>query len=307
VLGRSTLLSSAMPRRSNDFQRVVFLIRHAMADGATVTESMMMRDRITKTAREVDIVIAGTLGSHRVVVSVECRDHERVADVSWVEQMKAKHERLNTNALVLCSRAGFSAEARRVAEAYGIECFALEDVESANVTKMLGEGGALWAKSATTTVEKVKVDFDAFGELAAETLVAGPDNLLYSADETELGPIRELVEAAVRSEHAMRPVMAEATEEHKWLELTWERPVDSNGNRLWMKKVEPFILRPVERIRIAGPFRIDISKFGMRHGRLGDVFFAWGKGNVYGREAIIVASALPSGAKKLSLSFGTGT
>jgi len=278
-----------------------------MANGATVTESMMMRDRITKTAREVDVVIAGTVGFHRVVVSLECRDHARVADVAWVEQMKAKHERLNTNALILCSRSGFSAEARRVAEASGIECIALEDVESVDVTNMLGEGRALLAKSVTTTVEKVKVDFHAFGELASETLVAAPDNLLYSADETELGPIRELVEGAVRSENAMRRVIADATEEHRWLELTWERPVDATGSHLWMKKVQPFVLRPVERIRIAGPCRIEISKFGMRQGRLGEVLFAWGKGHVHGREAMIVASVLPDGAKKLSLSFGTGT
>ena len=42
-----------MPKRSNDFQRLVYLVRVNLAGGATVTESKMMRDRLTKRFREV--------------------------------------------------------------------------------------------------------------------------------------------------------------------------------------------------------------------------------------------------------------
>lgn len=37
-----------MPKRSNDFQRLIYLIRVNLAEGAKVTESKMMRDRQTK-------------------------------------------------------------------------------------------------------------------------------------------------------------------------------------------------------------------------------------------------------------------
>jgi hypothetical protein len=43
-----------MPKRTNDFQRLVYLVRVNLADGATVTESKMLEDRVTKTMREVD-------------------------------------------------------------------------------------------------------------------------------------------------------------------------------------------------------------------------------------------------------------
>ena len=46
-----------------------------------------------------------------------------VADVTWVDTMKSKHERLDTNALLLASRSGFTPEARDVAKKYGIELF----------------------------------------------------------------------------------------------------------------------------------------------------------------------------------------
>ena len=105
-----------MPKRSNDFQRLVYLVRLNLADGAKVIESKMMRDRLTKRYREVDVVIQGRVGSQRVVVCVECRDHKRVADVTWVDMMKTKHDRLDTNALLLASSSGFTQEAIDVAQ-----------------------------------------------------------------------------------------------------------------------------------------------------------------------------------------------
>ena len=76
---------ATMPKRSNDFQRLVYLVRLNLAAGAHVTESKMMRDRLTRRFREVDVVIKGKVGSQPVVVCVECRDHKRVADVTWVD------------------------------------------------------------------------------------------------------------------------------------------------------------------------------------------------------------------------------
>ena len=70
-----------MPKRTNDFQRLVYLVRVNLADGATVTESKMLTDRVTKRKREVDVCIEGHVGQHPVIVSVECRDHKRIADV----------------------------------------------------------------------------------------------------------------------------------------------------------------------------------------------------------------------------------
>ena len=77
-----------MPKRTNDFQRLVYLVRVNLANGATVTESKMLRDRVTKRMREVDVCISGHVGTHPVLVCVECRDHQRVADVTWVDMMK---------------------------------------------------------------------------------------------------------------------------------------------------------------------------------------------------------------------------
>jgi hypothetical protein len=97
-----------MPKRSNEFQKLVFLVKKHVAPGPTVTESKFLRDRVTGANREVDVCIESTIGGHEILVSIECRDRGRRADVGWVEEMKAKHERLPTNALVPISKSGFT-------------------------------------------------------------------------------------------------------------------------------------------------------------------------------------------------------
>lgn len=292
-----------MPKRSNDFQRLIYLVRVNLADGAKVTESKMMRDRLTKRFREVDVVIEGKVGLQPVVVAIECRDHRRVADVTWVDTMKSKHERLDTNALLLASRSGFTPEARDVAKKYGIELFTLEDVEDADMPSMLGPQGSLWLKSVEVTAAKVSVRVGPVGEFPAETVATIPDNLLYVKDGAELCQIKELVDALLKSPRARDYVLAEGIEDHKWFELVWAPPSDREGNPLYMKKLEPAVLRPIESIRVVGPCKVQVGKFGMRHGKIGDVRVAWGKTMIAGKHAIAVATVAPSGEAKLSVNF----
>jgi hypothetical protein len=86
-----------IPKRANEFQRLIFAIRTNLATGAKVTESRLLRDRLTKRFREVDVCIESSVGGTSIMVCVECRDHARPADVGWVDAMKEKHTRLPTS------------------------------------------------------------------------------------------------------------------------------------------------------------------------------------------------------------------
>ena len=99
ALIRGGVSPTQMPRRTNEFQRLIAAIQGHLDPGSSVAESELLPDRITGTGREVDVVISGKVGSQPVTVSVECRDRARSADVTWVEQMQAKHSRLATNVL----------------------------------------------------------------------------------------------------------------------------------------------------------------------------------------------------------------
>lgn len=292
-----------MPKRTNDFQKLVYLVRIHLANGAKVTESKMMRDRVTKRWREVDVHIKGCVGSHPVVVCIECRDHKRVADVTWVDTMKSKHDRLATNALILASRSGFTPEARDVAKAYGIETFTLDEVDSADFPALLGPQSDLWFKSLTVSADRVSVRVAPTQMLEGETVATTPDNLIYTGEGTELCQIRPLVEKLLQSAGARDYFLVEGKEEHKWFEAIWEPPQDLIGRPLYMKKMEPEVLREIESIRIVGPCKVEISRFGLRHAMLGGIHVAWGKTQVSGREALAVATLDTSGEKKFSLNF----
>jgi hypothetical protein len=290
-----------MPKRSNDFQRLIYLVRLNLAEGATVTESNMMRDRQTKGYREVDVVIRGKVGTHPVVVCVECRDHKRVADVGWIDAMKAKHDRLETNVLLLASSAGFTKEARKVAATYGIELFTLESQEDADLPSLIGSNGSLWHKTYEVSASKVSIRVGAVGALAVETVATSPDNLIHLEDATELCQVKDLVDKMLNSERVRDYITREGREEHTFFEFRWEPPSDDLGRPLYMMKLEPRVLRPIESVRVVGPCKIQLGRFGMQHGRLGLIRVAWGKATIGGRDAMAVATLTPSGQTKLSI------
>lgn len=290
-----------MPKRSNDFQRLIYLVRVNLAEGAKVTESKMMRDRLTKRYREVDVVVEGKVGGQDVIVSVECRDHQRVADVTWVDLMKSKHDRLDTNALILASRTGFTPEARDVANKFGIKVFTLDDIEGSDLPALLAPGGELWIKSVTITAQKVTIAVPEAEALGAETVVANPDNLLYLEDGTEVLQVQQVVDAMLKSDRLRDYLLSEGKEEHMWFEFAWEPPEAPDGKPFYVKKLEPSVLRPVDSIRVVGPCTVEIGRFGMRHGKIGNVAVAWGKTAISGRDTMAVATVDSSGQAKLSI------
>jgi hypothetical protein len=293
-----------MPKRTNDFQRLVYLVRVNLAAGATVTESKMLADLVTKHKREVDVCIEGHVGGDPVIVCVECRDSKRVTDVTWVNAMKGKHERLPTSLLILASRRGFTAKAREVATSYGIKTFSLEEVDQVDFPALLKSSSSLWTKSVTVSASKVLVRVRATTSLAEEAVRVTPTNLVYSSDGKELGQIGELVEMMLNSGLARDHLLREGMEDHAWFQLVWDRPRDTTlGNPLFMKQIDPDGFREIESIQITGPCKFEITQFGLRRGKLGDVHLAWGKTEILGRDTVVVATKDAAGVEKLSINI----
>ena len=182
-----------MPKRSNDFQKLIFLVKQHVSDVAKVTESKMLQDLITGSKREVDICIESFIAGHDIIVSIECVDHSRKADVTWVEKMKSKHERLRTNALMLVSKTGFSSEANRVAKTYGFETMTFEDVNEQSIEKLFGDIETLWNKIVSLSPKKVTVRVAQTGNLPPENVAALPDNSAFLDDGTMISSLKDIV------------------------------------------------------------------------------------------------------------------
>ena len=119
-----------MPKRTNDFQRIVFLIQKILGDRAVVQESALLKDRETGSDVEVDILIRGDIAGTAVVIGVECVDRSRPSDIEWIRSMLKKHEDLPIDKSIFVSNAGFTRQAIAKAKANGAETLTFEEVES---------------------------------------------------------------------------------------------------------------------------------------------------------------------------------
>jgi hypothetical protein len=111
-----------MPKRTNAFQNLVYLIHSAVAPEAKVEPSAMVTDKTDGEPREVDVFITSQAG-----LGVEVIDRTRKADVQWVEQQCKKHEHLRIDKLILVSRSGFTRRALEKAEFFGAEPLTFSD------------------------------------------------------------------------------------------------------------------------------------------------------------------------------------
>ena len=93
-----------MPIRSNEFQRLVTLINGCLHDSGKVVESALLVDKTSGAEREVDVLISSEIADYPINISVEAKDSSRKADITWVEEMHAKHLHLSTDKLVLGRR-----------------------------------------------------------------------------------------------------------------------------------------------------------------------------------------------------------
>ena len=85
-----------MPKRTNDFPQLVAMLAGLLGEGAVVEESRMLTEVDSDNEREVDVCIEGMFAGHHTLIGIECRDHKRKQDVTFVEAMHAKHSRLPT-------------------------------------------------------------------------------------------------------------------------------------------------------------------------------------------------------------------
>ena len=118
--------SPPMPRRSNSFQRLVALINTSLAGVTKVEESAMLPDSVTGGQREVDVLITSQVAGYIVRIAIEVIATNRKADSPWIEKMRAKHDNLPTDKLILVSESGFAKRAEIKAKFYGIATLSIE-------------------------------------------------------------------------------------------------------------------------------------------------------------------------------------
>jgi len=119
-----------MPKRSNDFQRLIKRIYDELAPlGATVTESALLADTGSTEGSEIDVLVEFPVsGAERPVrMAIECRDHARAGDKTWIDALAGKYRDMPVDRVIAVSRRGFTRGAVRKARQCQIEVRTLAD------------------------------------------------------------------------------------------------------------------------------------------------------------------------------------
>ncbi|MFU9028509.1 hypothetical protein ACNAWD_11850 [Rhodococcus erythropolis] len=271
----------------------------------------MLRDLDSGNFREVDTCIESVTAGHPVIVSIECRAHKRPQTVSWVEEMHSKHLRLPTNVLVLVSSSGFTRSAIEKARQFGIATAVPGEIEPGRFgTEVVGKLDAIWMKSFTLTVGKVRLWVEESADRPAEIVVPFLDTSLFFEDGDFAMSAQDLAQGFMSSVDLENDAMRDALGDEEFFTIgrdpaTAIEPESGEAVDLYLKKEEPTgnYLRKITRIEITGPAEVTVAEIPLTHRELNGTGYSAGAAKLGDRAVLVVATETPSGETSLTARF----
>lgn len=290
-----------MPKRSNDWQALIFVVEHHLAARSTdavVTESAMISDFLTGNLTEVDVAVRGTVNGHTVTVGIECVDLSRPADRGWVQKMQGKHAYLPTNVVVLASKSGFTPKAAELASKLNMVTVTVgEPIEIASA-RVAAKLDSVWVQ----LVEFI-VDWAGFVLKSPTTdeqvrVRVPPKSAVYDANGREVSNADDFVH-----DHVNHPRMFEKDgldlaryKESGDYPLSILISFDDEEEPRYLHSTSQNAFRRIEAIGVKGTTRIGVSTVPLSHAEIRGVGCAWGRGNIDGRDALFVTVESAEGA-----------
>lgn len=164
-----------MAKAGRDLEELVETLESLLAGtGVELRSPEIIRGKVSKTPREIDVTMRSRIGSTPVLVMMECRKRGRIQDVQWIDEIAGKKEDVGADKAVAVSRKGFSAAARNAAEFKGIELRTLGSVDAASLSSWLNTD-TLTVKTRYSAPRNVKIFASA--SAAPELMSAAADIL----------------------------------------------------------------------------------------------------------------------------------
>lgn len=266
-----------MPRRTNAFQKLAYLIHQQIPTAVRVTESAMVLDRLTGLMREVDILVELDQ-PYPMKIGIECVAKARKADVTWVEQMYVKHQHL-TDKVILLSQKGFYRTAKELAEKYGMTPLTIEEPLEADWSREIHQIVEVSLTPVLWDIELIKL----YGITEQDKLYVDPETILYLDNEKIPQIPLHVVSSAVQaysniSEHDHS---FSGEEKHYACRMGGIRPcyvLDQNGEKFEVSDIEFFYRQ----------YSGEEEMVALSHGVLKDSHFAFGQVNINGDESMLL-------------------
>lgn len=116
---------------------VARLEKHLGPRGAAVTSPDRLVDIETGRLREVDASIRTKIGSADILITIECRKRKSTEDVTWIEQLASKRQKVGASKTIAVSSTGFSEQAKITAHRAGIELRILAEVTTSEIERWI--------------------------------------------------------------------------------------------------------------------------------------------------------------------------
>jgi len=126
-----------MPRKGRSFEKLVKVLEELGTRGLQIKSPDFIKDNVTGKLREVDISIRGCVGSHDILVVIECRDRKTKQGVEWIEQISEKTRDIGANKVIAVSSVGFTASAINKAKVKNIDLYTFKEVKPDNVINLV--------------------------------------------------------------------------------------------------------------------------------------------------------------------------
>lgn len=133
-----------MAREGREFEKLIAVLEKGLGGAdIKITSPDYIEDKATGEKREVDISLKGKIGSHEILVIIECRDRRNKQDVTWIEQIATKKDDIGAHKAIAVSSSGFSDGAKRKAIAKNIEIRTLEEINPEEIIEWFKPTGLI--------------------------------------------------------------------------------------------------------------------------------------------------------------------
>lgn len=118
-----------MTEDSRNLELLVHRIQQQLAPAAEVLHDVHLPGRNSKVDRQIDVLVRQKIGQYEMLIVLDCKDHARPIDVTGVEAFLGLVEDVGAHKGALICPRGFSAAAKEMARAHGIDLYSPVDTE----------------------------------------------------------------------------------------------------------------------------------------------------------------------------------
>lgn len=285
-----------MPKRTNEFQQIVARIYAVLAGtGAIVQESVLLKENNSDAKREVDVLVTTSVAGHQIRVAIECRDHSRDQDITWVDSLIGKYINLDVQKIVAVSHTEYSETAVQKAAQHNIELLTLREAQEADWASKIGPAAfqffgfrnrPMVVALRLNAVEQLKIEYTFEGE----TKMEDPSVEVYAQFFLEIWQAR------------MAHIAGQKISEYVF--ANWDRISLAPNTPRYCEIVENFASPRTLQVNSAKPISFDTLIWGV-----GTKYTAETLGPtkwVMGDKAAVVASALDYQGKPVHITLVAG-